>query len=126
MPYRNHTSYANLGTSCCPQTISCTSNHKFLTLLEPKYRDITIYKNKYNYIPESTTYEDLNRTVNINGEYNPLSRVYAGKNNEYRPRTIDVVYTLPDEYNPLTGNTKIVKNVKSKLINAGLKKCKNC
>lgn len=125
MSYRNHTSYAKLGTSCTPQTISCTSNHKFLTLLEPKYRDIDIYYDNYNYIPTyAKTYEELNSKVNINGIYNPLMRTYAGKNNEYIPDIVDIVYTFPNQYNPLTGKPKKKKTKRELLVDAT--GCKNC
>lgn len=30
-------SYAKLGTSCKPMTIACTSNNKYISLIDPSY-----------------------------------------------------------------------------------------
>jgi len=39
--------YAMLGTSCSPMTMACTSNHKYLSMLNPDYRKI--YTDMYLY-----------------------------------------------------------------------------
>lgn len=49
----NGSSYAMRGIPCCPQTIACTSNHKFFPLYAPVYKKpYTINPCKY-YIHEN-------------------------------------------------------------------------
>lgn len=62
-------SYSQLGISCTPQTIACTSNHKFLPLHACIYKRRSTYMLEYPGIDTNTPMSNVNTSThsgNIN------------------------------------------------------------